>query len=289
MPGARSDGAARRWVGVIAGQGELPRVLADQALKKGFGVVMVRLVAPPGPDVDGAVLLPRRPVGGRVRSLRVPISGWDGLARALQDAGVDEVYAAGKFHRTEWTARLEQAATAEVREFLEKGRYAGDEDLSRMVAEALERHGIRMGSQHELLDALLATRGVLSRREPGAREWRDIEVGVRLARGVAALDLGQTVVLKQGTVLAVEAAAEGTDAAIRRAGRIGGPGVVVVKVSRESQDLRFDTPVVGPRTIRAMRAARASCLAVEAGRCVVLHRDAMVAAADEAGIAVAGV
>ena len=199
--------------------------------------------------------------------------------------GVRAVYAGGKVNRLAAAALFEQAAAGEGRELFERGRFLQDEGLSRLFAQAMERRGIRLGSQRELLEHLLARPGVMGRRPPDERERRDIELGRRLAREVAALDIGQTVVVRHGVVLAVETAAEGTDAAIRRAGRLGGPGAVVVKVSRPDQDPRFDTPVVGPQTVRAMRAAGATCLAVEAGRCLVLHREAVVRAADRAGIA----
>ena len=214
---------------------------------------------------------------------------WERIVETFRRHGVTAVYAAGKINRLAATALFEQAAAGEGRALFEQGRFLEDQDLSRLFAGALERQGLRLGSQHELLGHLLAPSGVLSRRAPDRRERADIEVGRRLAREVAALDIGQTVVVRHGVVLAVETAAEGTDAAIRRVGRLGGPGAVVVKVSRPDQDLRFDTPVVGPGTLRAMKAAGASCLAVEAGRCLVLHRDAVVRAADKAGIALVAV
>lgn len=284
------------WIGVVAGAGELPRAMVEAALSRGLGVVLVRLDLGPGRRAgrrrdggarsgyglgDGA----RWPAGSPVVEYTLSPAEWERVVEAFRARRVRCVYAAGKVDRVEATALLEEAAAGEARALFERGRFLEDQDLSRLFAGALERQGIRLGSQHELLGHLLAPAGVWTRRPPDPREQADVEVGRRLAREVAALDIGQTVVVRHGVVLAVETAAEGTDAAIRRAGRLGGPGAVVVKASRPEQDLRFDTPVVGPGTLRAMKAAGASCLAVEAGRCVVLHREAVVRAADEAGIA----
>ncbi|HEY8425293.1 MAG TPA: UDP-2,3-diacylglucosamine diphosphatase LpxI [Limnochordales bacterium] len=278
----RSDPAG--WVGVVAGDGELPGAMVQAALARGLGVVVVELdMGQPrrhgetsiGPSLEG-----------RVHAYRLSPADWERVVETFCRHGVRAVYAAGKVNRVAASALFEQAAAGEGRALYEQGRFLEDQDLSRLFAEALERRGIRLGSQHELLGHLLAQPGVLTRRAPDARETADIEVGRRLAREVAALDIGQTVVVRHGTVLAVEASAEGTDATIRRAGRLAGPGSVVVKVSRPDQDLRFDTPVIGPDTLRAMRAARASCLAVEAHRCLLLHRERVVRAADRAGIAI---
>ncbi|MEW6046597.1 MAG: LpxI family protein, partial [Bacillota bacterium] len=211
---------------------------------------------------------------------------WDELVATFLEHPVEVVYAAGKIDRLRASALFEQAAAGEGRELYERSRFKEDQALSQVFAGALASRGIRLGSQHELLGHLLAPPGVLAARAPDRRERADIEVGRRLAKEVAALDIGQTVVVRNGVVVAVETAVEGTDATIRRAGRLGGPGSVVVKASRPDQDPRFDTPVVGPDTIRAMKAAGASCLAIEAGRCLVLHREAVVRAADRAGIAV---
>lgn len=299
--GALAGEAPAGWIGVVAGEGELPAAMVEAALARGLGVVVVQLdLSAPGAERPrsgahlgtggragraGAAEQAEPARGSRVRWHVVRPTDWETVVQTFTRYGVRAVYAGGKVNRLAAAALFEQAAAGEGRELFERGRFLQDEGLSRLFAQAMERRGIRLGSQRELLEHLLARPGVLGRRPPDEREQRDIELGRRLAREVAALDIGQTVVVRHGVVLAVETAAEGTDAAIRRAGRLGGPGAVVVKVSRPDQDPRFDTPVVGPQTVRAMRAAGATCLAVEAGRCLVLHREAVVRAADRAGIA----
>ena len=127
--------------------------------------------------------------------------------------------------------------------------------------------------------------GVLTRRAPTMQEEGDMALGFRVARTTSGLEIGQTVAVKEGTILAVEAF-EGTDAAIRRAGRLGGAGAVVIKAAKRGHDMRFDIPVVGLRTIGTLRKARVSALALEAGRCIVLERERFIRAADAAGLAV---
>lgn len=303
-PSGALSTALAGWVGVVAGEGELPGAMVEAALSRGLGVVVVHLDLGTGRDgrkagpasaarSGRAKAEPRRERGsaapGQVLERTLSPTDWEAIVETFRQHGVTAVYAAGKINRLAVAALFEQAAAGEGRALFEQGRFLEDQGLSRVFAGALERRGIRLGSQHELLGHLLAQPGVLSHRAPDERERADIEVGRRLAREVAALDIGQTVVVRHGVVLAVETAAEGTDAAIRRAGRLGGPGSVVVKVSRPDQDLRFDTPVVGPGTLRAMREAGASCLAVEAGRCLILNRDAVTRAADRAGIALVAI
>jgi DUF1009 family protein len=152
-------------------------------------------------------------------------------------------------------------------------------------------------SSTAFLEPMLAPVGVLTQRVPDETERGDIEYGLRVARGIAGFDLGQTVVIAAGACVAVEAM-EGTDATIARAGQLFAAmedeastlsrRLTVVKVAKPNQDMRFDVPVVGAPTIATMRAAGATCLCVEAGRTLLFDREAMVAAANDAGIAIVG-
>jgi DUF1009 family protein len=155
--------------------------------------------------------------------------------------------------------------------------------------------GIELISSTAFLEPMLAVEGVLTKRAPDEMERGDIAYGLTVARGIAGFDLGQTVVIAAGACVAVEAM-EGTDATIARAGELFRSledaastlerRLTVVKVAKPNQDMRFDVPVVGLPTVEAMRAAGATCLCVEAGRTLLFDREAMVAAADEAGIAI---
>ena len=165
------------------------------------------------------------------------------------------------------------------------------------VAKVLEDEGIALMSSTAFLEPMLAGEGVLTSRAPDETERGDIDYGLRVARGIAGFDLGQTVVIAAGACVAVEAM-EGTDATIARAGALfrtlEEPAstlerrLTVVKVAKPKQDMRFDVPVVGLPTIEAMQAAGATCLCVETGRTLLFDREAMVKAADEAGIAITG-
>jgi DUF1009 family protein len=151
----------------------------------------------------------------------------------------------------------------------------------------LRDKGIELIDSTSLLQPLLAGSGVLTRRPPTAEEQADFDFGYRMADAIAALDIGQTIAVKHKAVVAVEAM-EGTDEAIARAGRLAGAGVVVVKVAKPNQDMRFDVPVVGVATIDAMRAAGATALSVDAGKTLVIDGGAVFAAADAGGIAIVG-
>jgi hypothetical protein len=171
------------------------------------------------------------------------------------------------------------------------------------VAKVLEDEGITLISSTSFLEPMLAPPGVLTARAPDETERADVDYGLTVARGIAGFDLGQTVIIAAGACVAVEAM-EGTDAAILRAGDLMRsihtdeqsdlPGadttlarrLTVVKVAKPNQDLRFDVPVAGLPTIETMRRAGATCLCVEAGRTLLFDREAMIAAADAAGIAV---
>lgn len=167
------------------------------------------------------------------------------------------------------------------------------------VAKVLEDEGIHLISSTSYLEPLLAQAGVLTRRQPNAAEQKSMDYGRTVARHLAKYDIGQTVVIAESACIAVEAM-EGTDATILRAGEImkslmpgsqSGTSVLsreltVVKVAKPEQDMRFDVPVIGAKTIETMKQAGATCLAIDAGRCLLLDGEAIIQAADEAGITI---
>jgi len=172
------------------------------------------------------------------------------------------------------------------------------------VAKVLEDEGIELMSSTAFLEPLLVEEGVLTKRAPDEEERKNIEYGLGVARAVAGFDIGQTVVVAAQACVAVEAM-EGTDAAVERAGRLMASlkdegtteedgattlerRLTVVKVAKPKQDMRFDVPVIGIRTVETMVAAGASCLSVEAGRTLLFDRTALMKRADEAGIAIVG-
>lgn len=155
------------------------------------------------------------------------------------------------------------------------------------IAVEMEKIGVRLLPASCYMDDTIPGAGVLTRRAPDERETRDIAFGHRVARDICGLDIGQTLVVKDGMILAVEAF-EGTNQAIRRGGKLGGKGAVVVKVAKEGHDMRFDIPVIGEATIATLRKAGVSALAFQAGRLVMLERPKVVAAANKLNIALIG-
>jgi len=163
------------------------------------------------------------------------------------------------------------------------------------VAKVLADEGIVLENSTALLEPLLAKAGVLTKHAPSPQERKNIDYGRAVGRGLGEYDIGQTVVIAENACVAVEAM-EGTDATIVRAGQIMAslePGnsaldrnLTVVKIAKPKQDMRFDVPVVGVKTIEVMQAAGATCLALDAGKCLLLDGDAVIVAADDAGMAI---
>lgn len=151
------------------------------------------------------------------------------------------------------------------------------------VGTELAKVGVELKPASLFMETCMPGPGLIGQRAPTPEEQDDITLGLKVAKATSGLDIGQTVVIKQGTVLAVEAF-EGTDAAIRRAGELGGEGGVVVKVAKRGHDMRFDIPVVGEHTMNSLRKAGIKVLAVEAGRTILLERDKLAAEADRLGI-----
>lgn len=205
------------------------------------------------------------------------------MLEALKSSGMKHAIMAGQITPTHlFNIRMDSAMLNLLRRL--KTRNA--ETIFGAIAEELAAIGIELLPASMFMEPFMAEPGILSKRSPTESENRDIELGIRTAMTTSHLDIGQTVVVKEGTILAVEAF-EGTNDTIRRAGKLGGPGAVVVKLAKQGHDMRFDIPVVGTHTIKVLNKAKASVLAVEAGRAIILERDKVIEAADKAGIALA--
>ncbi len=260
-------------LGILAGGGRLPFVAAAEARRQGLRVVAVAIREETDPSLTDGV--------DAIHWIQVGQLG--GAVRALRQEGVTDVLLLGKVEITRLFSRARpDLLGAKV---LLKARDLRGDSLLEAIVDTLAAEGFRVLETPQFLGPLLVRAGRLTRRAPTGREQRDIELGRQVARQIAALRIGQTVVLKHGTVLAVESV-EGTDAAIRRGGELGRGGVVVVKVSRPDQDLRFDLPTIGPETLSALREASATAMALDAGRTLLLDRERFVAGADELGLAV---
>lgn len=256
-------------VGLLAGTGTFPEVMARAVKSSGRPLVCVQ-------------------VSGDSRSLPAIADHYrrcapGALAEVLGTLlahRVSEVLLAGRFSRADLLGQGDALRDAMMQLLADRR----DVPLLERLAGLLAERGIVLLDQTRFVREMLAQPGVLTARPPAPDETQDLSFGRSVARRIADLDVGQTVVVRRGIILAVEAA-EGTDATIRRGGAMV-PDAVVVKASRNNQDPRFDIPAVGPETIAAMRDVSARVLGIDAHRTLLLHRDRMIAEADAAGITV---
>jgi UDP-2,3-diacylglucosamine hydrolase len=263
-------------IGLIAGKGQFPLLFAQAAREQGAAVIAVAHRGETDPALASLV--------AELHWIHVGQLGK--LIRIFKAAGVRQAVMAGGISR----GRLFREFRPDWRA-LSVIRRAGagqDDRLLRAVADELQAEGITIAPSTLFLNDLLAAPGSLSRRPPTPAELADINLGVQAARELGRLDIGQCAVVRRQVVVALETI-EGTDATIRRGGTLSGSGVVVVKVSKPDQDLRFDVPAVGLDTIATMREVNAAVLAVEAGKTLIFDRAEMLQAADQAGIAVWGI
>jgi DUF1009 family protein len=266
-------------LGLIAGNGRFPFLVLDAARAQGHDVTIVALKEETFPELNEAA--------GRQQSNIHWISiGQLGMCiKVLKQAGVTDAVMAGQVKHAKIFSGIVPDTT--LLAVLAKLRWKNTDGLIGAVAAVLRDHGIELIDSTAFLTPLLAGPGVLTKRAPTAEEQQDLEFGYRMADTIAALDIGQTIAVKHQAVVAVEAM-EGTDEVIGRAGHLAGSGVSIVKVAKPKQDMRFDVPVVGVATLEAMRAAGATALSVDAGKTLMIDGQAIIRAADEAGICIVG-
>jgi UDP-2,3-diacylglucosamine hydrolase len=269
-----------RHLGLIAGNGRFPFLVLDAARGAGHDVTVIALKGETLPEL--ADLAARSPAAA---------FHWISLGQLgtcitlLRDAGAAQAVMAGQVKHTKLFSDIVPDAT--MLKLLFRLKAGNTDAIISAVADVLRDNGIELLDSTAFLAPLLAREGVLTRREPTDDERADFAFGYSVADTVAGLDIGQTIAVKSTAVVAVEAM-EGTDAVIARAGQLAGPGVRIVKVAKPNQDMRFDVPVVGLPTIAAMKAAGATALSVDAGKTLMIDGDAILRAADEAGIAIVG-
>jgi DUF1009 family protein len=266
---------SERW-GLIAGNGDFPFLVLEGARSRGIEMAVIAIREEASPALEqSAKRLHWVSLGELGRTIEL-----------LHEEGVNRAVMAGQVRhnkifssiRPDWRlAKLLFSLPAN-----------NTDSLIGAVARVLEEEGIELVDSTQFLGTLLPEPGILTRRSPDVSEVADMAYGRDIALKIAALDLGQTVVVRDRACVAVEAM-EGTDETIERAARLtGGQRLVVVKVSKPAQDMRFDVPVVGVPTIAAMKAAGASALSVDAGKTLMIDGDAIIRTADQAGIAIVG-
>ncbi len=266
-------------LGLIAGSGRLPFEVAEAARERGLALAIAAIEKNTDPGIE-------RLAEGRFTW--VAAGELERLIAFFKDAGAQEVILAGAVAKREMF-RDPAALRPDARALALLARLGdrGDDALLRGVAGELESEGLRVVASTRHLGDRVPTLGRLAGPEPDLRIAQDLALGLRAAHHLGALDVGQTVVVREGTVLALEAI-EGTDETIRRGARAGGRGAVVVQAAKPEQDLRFDVPAIGPSTLALAAECELAAIGLEAGRSIVLERPRTLAAADQAGIALVG-
>jgi DUF1009 family protein len=267
-------------LGLIAGNGTFPLLVLRAARQLGHDVTVVAIEGEASTDLEPLA----QSLGGTTVT-RVPLGHLGTCIKTLTKAGVTRAVMAGQVKHVKIFGGVLPDLT--LLSVLRRLKAQNTDALISAVTEVLAEHGVTLIDSTSLLGELLAKPGVLTATSPTDAMRADFEFGYRMADAIAGLDVGQTIVVKDRAVVAVEAM-EGTDAAIARAGALVGAGTRVIKVAKPSQDMRFDVPVVGVPTIAAMRAAGADALSIDAGKTLILDGPEFVRAANAAGIVVVG-
>ena len=267
-------------LGLIAGNGRFPFLVLDAARGAGHDVTVVAIKEEAFPDLADAAA---RPPAAALHWVSLGQLGK--CISLLKEAGVTQAVMAGQVKHTKLFADIVPDLTLAA--VLMRLKARNTDALISGVADVLRDRGIDLVDSTAFLLPFLAPEGALTRRAPTGEERADLEFGYRIADSIAGMDIGQTIAVKSTAVVAVEAM-EGTDEVIARAGHLAGAGVRIIKVAKPNQDMRFDVPVIGVSTIEAMKAVGADVLSVDAGKTLMIDGDAIIRAADEAGIAIVG-
>jgi UDP-2,3-diacylglucosamine hydrolase len=271
-------------IGLIAGNGKFPFLVLDAARSSGYEVVVVAIKEEAFPEIESR---------GAAAVHWLSLGELSKLIETFQREGVKRAVMAGQVkHKQIFSAIRPDWRLAKL---LLSLTTRNTDSLLGAVGKVLAEEGITLENSTWLLEPLLAKPGVLTRRPPSEQERKNIDYGRTVARHLAQHDIGQTVVIAEAACVAVEAM-EGTDATIERAGQIlrslqGDASTLsrdltVVKIAKPNQDMRFDVPVIGVKTIEVMQAAGATCLELDAGKCLLLDGEKILDAANAAGIAI---
>ncbi|NOZ19660.1 MAG: LpxI family protein [Planctomycetes bacterium] len=266
-------------IGLIAGNGKFPILFAQSAKRRGLDVVAIALRGETLPEI----------VEHADRVYWAGIAQLGKWIKLLKRENVTQAVMAGGITKAKMYSPLRilrfRPDLRTLRFWYHTLRDKKDYSLLEGAANEFAADGITICNSIEYMTEHLAEEGCCTKRRPTESEMADVRFGWDLAKQMAHLQVGQTVVVKEQAVLAVEAI-EGTDAAIRRGGQLGKSGAVVVKVSKPNQDLRFDVPAIGLRTIEVLKETRARVLAVEADKTLILEKEEVIKAADRAGICI---
>jgi UDP-2,3-diacylglucosamine hydrolase len=264
-------------IALIAGSGKFPLFLARAAMSNDIEVVALAIISSCEKEIEKV----------SDKTYWVELGQGRKLINILQEEKIQYAVMAGKVNKTtiiKQSVRLDEEAKGILRGIKNKK----DDTILAAVAGRLNDFNIKLMDSTLFLRNFMADKGALSKKRPDKREQEDIKFGFSIAKAMGSLDIGQSVIVKDKAVIAVEAI-EGTDEAILRAGRLAGRGTVIVKTSKPAQDMRFDVPTLGLETLEAIRVSGASVLAVESGKVLMLEKEAMIQKADKAGLCIIGI
>lgn len=276
---APSQSCTAMTLGLITGMGNLPKAVALEAKKMGYKVVAIALQ----PPADESI----KPFVDDFHKIR--IGSFGGLISLLKKLSIKNAVMAGKVPKSILYANKSSLIPdLKAVKLLFSIRNNSDDTILKAFVRELEKNGIEIHKTTDFTKSLLAPEGVLTRKKPNKDDLQDIDFGWDIAKQMGKLDIGQTVVIKNRAVMAIEAI-EGTDEAIKRGGVLAGKDAVIIKVSKPKQDMRFDVPVVGIDTLNSMKKSGARVLAVESGKCILVEKDSFLKEANKSGIVVVGV
>jgi DUF1009 family protein len=273
-----STAKTKPLIGLVAGEGKLPGILARSAREKGYRVISAALSELAKANVvehcDKVLMVAPGQLGRNLKLLRQ-----EGIEQIVFIGKVPKLNILRDITKLDWTAIRELSKLSDF----------NDDTVQRAVGNFMETNGIKVLTQREFLQHLFPNVGAMTQRALTAAEYADIQMGFKVAKEISRLDIGQTVIVRDQMIMAIEAI-EGTDRAIRRAVELARGPVVVVKVSKPGQDDRFDIPTVGMSTLESMIGNQpGGVLAIEAGQTLVVDRDEMLSFAEQNGIAIVAV
>jgi DUF1009 family protein len=262
-------------IGLIAGNGRFPFLVAAEIKKNGEQVICVGLKEEADEGLSAVC----------DKYFEVSIGKFQKIIDSLKDEGVNTAVMAGQVkHVKIYSGILPDMRAVKILASLVNKK---TDTILKTVANEFEKDGIKLMPSHAYLTSLLAPKGLIAGKKLSSQENKDVEFGFKIAKGIAGFDIGQTVVVKDRSVLAVESV-EGTDECIKRAFSLGGENAVVVKVAKPDQDFRFDVPVIGTRTVDVLKANKIRVMAVEAGVTLILDKEEVVQKAKDNNVAIIG-
>ncbi len=264
-------------IGLIAGRGDFPILLAEAAASLKQPLVVFAVKGQTDPRIEKYAK----------ETHYLELGALGGLVDLLKKTKTKKVVLAGGIPKREiYNPSFHMDDTAKG--LIGRTKNKGDDHILKAFQFFLKaKCGVSILDSRVFLKNTLAVKGVMTKQVPSASENNDLKFGWRIAKGIGRMDIGQTVVVKDGVVLAVEAL-EGTDAAIRRGGQLSGSGAVIVKVAKPNQDFRFDLPCIGRETLESMRSVGSQVIGIEGLKTIMLFKDKLIETADQAGISIVG-